>query len=223
MNCPCPTLQRWMLTAAGIAFEHEPVDTRAKFLALRDEEGVLPFGQLPLLRIDGLCLAQCMATMRYVARKGGLWPASDPAAAQVDMLVEACKDVAGPAVGLPFKVHRGGEEEATAQQAALTASARTLGWLEKWATKAEHPPHLVGAATTAADVVLAFAVYQLAQAAFGEVTDSCSLAADFPAVWAVAKAVWESPSIKAYLAGPQRYPRPGPEYVKQVDTVLGRV
>jgi hypothetical protein len=42
---------RWMLAATNISFSQKVIDTRGRFLKLAERQ--LPFGQLPLLQIDG--------------------------------------------------------------------------------------------------------------------------------------------------------------------------
>jgi len=75
-----------MLAAGDIAFKNSPVTSRAAFLKLRDEEKVLPFGQLPLVEIDDMKLSQSLPCAMYVARKANLVP-SDPAQmAQLEMV-----------------------------------------------------------------------------------------------------------------------------------------
>jgi hypothetical protein len=44
-------LSRWMLAATNISFSQKVIDTRGRFLKLAERQ--LPFGQLPLLQIDG--------------------------------------------------------------------------------------------------------------------------------------------------------------------------
>lgn len=54
-----------------------------------------PFGQLPVLVVDGFQLAQSGAIMRYVAGLAGLVPADPLAAAKCDAVFEASQDMAG--------------------------------------------------------------------------------------------------------------------------------
>ncbi len=81
--------QRWMLAAGGITFKNSPVASRAAFLKLRDEDQVLPFGQLPLLEIDGLKLSQSLPCAMYVARKAGFVPSDPKELVQMEMVRRA--------------------------------------------------------------------------------------------------------------------------------------
>ena len=205
-----------------MAFENVPVTTREAFLKLRDEDDALPFGQLPLLQHEGVSLSQCLAVGRYVARRTGLWPQDDPQAATVDMFVEASKDLVSPPVRLPFQVHRGGEDEAEVKAGIIPAITRTLNWVEKRAGENGQAGVLVGDAVTAADVYIAYALFQVCKAVTGDGWDTSPIQETWPAATAVLKTVTALPGVAQYLKGPQRYPAPGAAYVKQVDTVLGR-
>ncbi|KAJ7389532.1 hypothetical protein OS493_030917 [Desmophyllum pertusum] len=56
--------------------------------------GKAPFGQLPLLEVDGTVLAQSFSIMRYVANEVGLAPSTNLQKAQADMIVDGCTDLA---------------------------------------------------------------------------------------------------------------------------------
>lgn len=61
---------RWMLAASEISFTQRIVDSRKKFLKMKERQ--LPFGQLPLLQIDGLEIVQSQSIVRYLARRANL-------------------------------------------------------------------------------------------------------------------------------------------------------
>ncbi|KAH7702420.1 Nagst-1 protein, partial [Aphelenchoides avenae] len=52
-----------------------------------------PYGQLPVLEVDGKEIAQSYAICRYLARKHGLAGKDDLEAAQVDSLADFMKDI----------------------------------------------------------------------------------------------------------------------------------
>ncbi|KAJ4456728.1 putative Serine/threonine-protein phosphatase 2A activator [Paratrimastix pyriformis] len=87
---------RLCLAEAGIDYE----DQRVSFEAWPSMKSTLPFGQLPVLRIDGISIAQSMACVRYVAHKYGLVPSDPVKAGQCDMFCEAIEDL----VAQTFKV-----------------------------------------------------------------------------------------------------------------------
>jgi glutathione S-transferase len=52
----------------------------------------MPFGQVPVLEVDGQFLSQSYAIARYIARKHGLAGQDDWEQAQVDMYADCIKD-----------------------------------------------------------------------------------------------------------------------------------
>lgn len=52
----------------------------------------MPFGQVPVLEVDGKQLAQSYAIARYLARQHGLAGQDDWEQAQVDMYADCVKD-----------------------------------------------------------------------------------------------------------------------------------
>lgn len=68
--CILLNLTRWMLAATDVPFTQKVISQREQFT--RMSEAQLPFGQLPLLQIDGLELVQSQAIIRYLARRAEL-------------------------------------------------------------------------------------------------------------------------------------------------------
>ena len=64
---------RLALVVGGVPFEDVRYD-RERMLKAK-EAGELPYGQLPLLYVDGKCLAQSLAISEWCARQAGLVPA----------------------------------------------------------------------------------------------------------------------------------------------------
>jgi len=58
-------------------------------------QGVLPFGQLPILEHNGVTLAQSHTVARYAARLGGLYGKDALEGAKIDMLVDGMIDLGG--------------------------------------------------------------------------------------------------------------------------------
>jgi hypothetical protein len=52
-----------MLAATGVSFTQRVIDTREKFLKMVERQ--LPFGQLPLLQIDGIEIVQSQVQILY--------------------------------------------------------------------------------------------------------------------------------------------------------------
>lgn len=80
---------RLVLAAAGIEFTETHLKAREEYLAIKDE---LPFGQLPLLKIDGQSFVQTQAIVRHVARKGKLLGDKEPEMTKIDVLYEGSRD-----------------------------------------------------------------------------------------------------------------------------------
>mmetsp|Transcript_2845 Transcript_2845/g.5992 ORF Transcript_2845/g.5992 Transcript_2845/m.5992 type:complete len:305 (-) Transcript_2845:94-1008(-) len=92
---------RWMLAASNVDFCQKTVSSREKFLEMAGCQ--LPFGQLPLLQIDGVEIVQSQAAVRYLARRSHLAGTSSQEALKCDMIAEAIRDVLSLVVGAPFR------------------------------------------------------------------------------------------------------------------------
>jgi len=59
-------------------------------------EGIFPFGQLPVLQVDGKTIAQTGAIARYCGKLSGLYPTdNDFYAAKVDEVIDLATDITG--------------------------------------------------------------------------------------------------------------------------------
>ena len=93
---------RWMLAATGTDFVNAPIDTPAQLADLR-ASGKLPFDQMPLLEIDGRCLSQSSAMIRFLARKHGLYGTDDTEAMWCDVVAGVVADFAETGIQAAFK------------------------------------------------------------------------------------------------------------------------
>jgi prostaglandin-H2 D-isomerase / glutathione transferase len=82
---------RLALHLGEIPFE-EFFPKRSEYVALR-ASGRLPFGQVPVLEIDGQPLTQTSAIARFCGKLSGHYPADDIAAARVDELIDVATDI----------------------------------------------------------------------------------------------------------------------------------
>lgn len=57
------------LALAGIPYTFKPVQNWPEEKVEGLKTGLLPFGQVPLLQIDGLNIVQSMAILNYISRK----------------------------------------------------------------------------------------------------------------------------------------------------------
>lgn len=90
-----------MLAATDVHFTQKLISQREQIL--RMSEAQLPFGQLPLLQIDGLELVQSQAIVRYLARRSGLQGLTSDEVVKCDMIAEAVRDLLSLATSAPFK------------------------------------------------------------------------------------------------------------------------
>ncbi|XP_050440871.1 glutathione S-transferase-like [Adelges cooleyi] len=79
---------RFILAYSGIDYEDNRIDP-STWLSLKPNA---PFGQLPLLEIDGKVLNQSMAICRYLAKKAGLLGSDDWESLLVDIAVDNIGD-----------------------------------------------------------------------------------------------------------------------------------
>ena len=87
---------RIALTMAGKDFEDKRLP-RGDFKQLQEsKDPILPYGQIPVLVVDGKPLAQTSAICSYVGRNTGMYPVDDDfASAKVDELIAFATDVTG--------------------------------------------------------------------------------------------------------------------------------
>nr|WGO51743.1 glutathione S-transferase sigma 2 [Ectropis grisescens] len=90
---------RMLMAYGGQEFE----DKRVSTADWPDFKPKTPFGQMPILEIDGKQYAQSMAIARYLGRKYGLAGASDEEALEIDMYVEFLNDVRAKAAAIYYE------------------------------------------------------------------------------------------------------------------------
>lgn len=198
---------RWMLAANAIPFENAPVLTPGDLGALR-ASGKPPFGQLPVLEIDGMCLSQSTAMLRYLARKGGFYGDTDEERVWIDMTAGAVADFAETVMQAPF------QPDAAAVTRSLSAAVAKFG------------PHferrLAATGGLVAGSRMSFADIVMAEALEHYLEWEPDVLAGYPRMAALRRRVVAEPGIAAYLASPERYERPGARYVIDVARVLQR-
>lgn len=116
---------RLALAIGGIAFE----DHRFAFPEFAEVRKSTPFGQVPVLHVDGVQVTQCDAILRYAGKLAGLYP-TDPLQAlycdEVMFVVEEASMKMGPTYRMT------GEEQKAARLALVHgAIPQYLGWLQQ--------------------------------------------------------------------------------------------
>jgi glutathione S-transferase len=116
---------RLALAIGDIAFE----DHRFAFPEFAEVRKTAPFGQVPLLEVDGVQVTQCDAILRYAGKLAGLYP-TDPYQALLCDEVMYVVEEANVKLGPTFRMT--GEEQKTARLALVNGSMPVyLAWLQR--------------------------------------------------------------------------------------------
>ena len=115
---------RLALAIGGIAFE----DHRFTFAEFADVRKATPFGQVPVLYVDGALVTQSDAILRYAGKLAGLYP-TDPLQALLCDEVAYVVEEANVKLGPTFRMT--GEEQKAARLALVNGSMPVyLAWLQ---------------------------------------------------------------------------------------------
>ncbi|MBK7002043.1 MAG: glutathione S-transferase family protein [Rhodoferax sp.] len=116
---------RLALAIGGIAFE----DHRFSFHEFSEVRKTVPFGQVPVLHVDGVQVTQSDAILRYVGKLAGLYPTDTYQALLCDEVAYVVEE-AGVKLGPSFSMK--GDELKAARIALVNESMpKYLGWLQK--------------------------------------------------------------------------------------------
>jgi glutathione S-transferase len=116
---------RLALAIGGIAFE----DHRFAFPEFAEVRKTAPFGQVPVLEVDGVPVTQCDAILRYAGKLANLYP-TDPYQALLCDEVMYVVEEANVKLGPTFRMT--GEEQKAARLALVNGSIPVyLGWLQR--------------------------------------------------------------------------------------------
>jgi len=99
---------RLIFKLAGVEFEDFRIE-RNEFTP--EMKSATPFGQLPVLEVDGVKLCQSNACARYLARKYNLAGKTDLEQAQVDMIADCYEDAVKPMTALFTEKDEGKQAE----------------------------------------------------------------------------------------------------------------
>ena len=199
---------RWMLAATGVEFINVAIDTPEELATVR-ASGKLPFDQMPLLEINGLCLSQSSAMIRYLARRGGLYGTNDTDAMWCDMIAGVAADFAEVGLQAAFK------------PSAAVAVADLEARFAKFGPRFEARIGDQGSGFCAADRIT-FADVVLAEALSYYLEWCPDILGDTPRVKALYDHVTGATGVADYLGSGLRYPEPGDDYVIAAARVLQR-
>ncbi|MEY4736065.1 MAG: hypothetical protein RL302_384 [Pseudomonadota bacterium] len=115
---------RLALAIGGIAFE----DHRFAFPEFAEIRKTVPFGQVPVMHVDGALVTQSDAILRYAGKLAGLYPTDAYQALLCDEVAYVVEEN-GVKLGPTFSMK--GEEQKTARLALVNGSMpRYLAWLQ---------------------------------------------------------------------------------------------
>jgi glutathione S-transferase len=116
---------RLALALGGLAFD----DHRFAYPEFADVRKNTPFGQVPVLEVDGVQVTQCDSMLRYAGKLAGLYPTDAYQALLCDEVMYVVEE-ASVKLGPTFRMT--GEEQKAARLALVNGSMPVyLAWLEK--------------------------------------------------------------------------------------------
>ena len=183
---------RLAFAVGGIAFE----DHRFTFPEFAEVRKTAPFGQAPVMEVDGVMVTQCDAMLRYAGKLGGLYPTDAYQALLCDEVSYVVEEAAVK-MGPTFRMT--GDEQKAARLALVNGSMPVyLAWLQKQLL-AHGGEYFADNRLTVADLKVFVDVRTLNSGRFDHVpTDLVATVA--PALNAHAKRVAEHPAVAAYYA-----------------------
>ena len=213
---------RWLLaygaevsvgvTHTGPTFRNVALSSFSEFDKLRND-GSLPFGQLPLLEMDGFKISQSQAMIRYIAKRSGLAGGTLAEQVRCDMIAEAVKDARLGVVKWPFSP----DKDAHLNDFVAPLIAK---WYPKFDAMIADDKELTYAHILIAEMVSS---YDLMFESKGVPPPS----ADYENLKDLTAKVVGLPQMKEYLESDKRFPFPAEgeicnSYVENVEVVLGR-
>lgn len=205
---------RWMLAAADLTFTHKVVSSRDYFLKMAERQ--LPFGQIPLLLIDGHEIVQSQAAIRYIARKSNLCGASPEDELKCDMIVEAVNDVLIFCIKEPFEKLKSSEEYANYIELMRTKWDFAASRFEGILRISGRAKHIACDQLTYADVLVAHAATWFIEILGAEIIKP------YPRLTFLQISIMDLPQIQNFIKSDNFYQLGNADYCKKVSTVLGR-
>lgn len=181
---------RLALAFNGVEFEDVRMPPGELFATWKSKA---PFGQFPLLEVDGKYLGQSGAQLRYVARNTGggkLVPADPFDVAVAGSLVDQAADVAGAVYGV---VYGPGDEEAKTKGKADLLATKLPKMLDGVTALLGDKPFFFGAEPSFADLAV-FAIFE------ATIKYGIDVATAFPALAKHTERVAALPQLAAYFA-----------------------
>ena len=145
-------MSRLALHLGKVPFEDVRMKTPEERAAFQNS-GKSPFGQAPILEVDGKCIAQTGGIARYCGKIGGFYPKDDDfAAAKIDEIIDTATDIT-VAVSRTMRMEAKEKEEARKELATVTLP-KYLKALEKIMSENGSTGFYVGSKMTIADIAM---------------------------------------------------------------------
>ena len=143
-------MSRLALFIGGIEFE-DLRPSREEIAKMRTE-GIFPFGELPVLQVDGKTIAQTGAIARFCGKLSGLYPTeNDFYAAKVDEVIDLATDITGKI--RPALIEKEPEKKTEMRrELAETVLPRWLGFMDTLLEKNGKTGYYVNDSLTVADL-----------------------------------------------------------------------
>lgn len=185
---------RLTLTLGGIEFEDIRMDYQ-EFMKLK-EGGTLPFGQLPVLTVDGKNFSQSQPLLRYAMKLAGTYPSDPLAALELEEVLEAIRETFQEKIAPTMRMDAAEKKVAREKYASEYLPAR-LAIFEK-RIAANGSGWMVGDSYTPADFYVAAIHSWLASGIVDHIPASIFEA--YPLFNAISAKVDEIPAVKEYYA-----------------------
>jgi len=184
---------RYMFAIAGVAYEDNriPKDDTTYPVLPSEIKDKLPWGQMPLLEVNGKKLSQSSAIGRFIARKFKLAGADDFESAKCDEIVDAIKDF-GQEWRPVMSEQDDGKKLEMVKKLKEEKIPKFMGKLNR-IIEENGGKWLVGANVTWTDLVLAHYVTLLSNRV------KIDLASGFPLLENLIKSVYAIPQVKEWM------------------------
>lgn len=166
-------------------------------------EGKLPFGQVPLLEVDGLYLVQSHTILRYLGRKHGWYTGTPAQLAKIDLVADGTEDVRKRLSTIKYS-EKSDEEKSALYAHYFTVDSEAklwLGYIESIVASSTTPFAASTPDATHADYLL-LDLLDYHTSLGGEM--AASLLTGMPALVAFREMMVARPNLKAYLESPAR-------------------
>lgn len=183
---------RWLFAAAGQAYN----DVRLSHEGDRPEwqklKPTTPFGQVPVLEVDGVKIGQSNAIAHYLAREFGLAGKTNLEQARVDMIVDCVLDTLKPFY--PILMEKDADKKAEGKKKFEDDLKTQQKYFNQFLTDNHNTGYFVGDSLTLADIVYAVGLERINDGQFE------SHLSEFPKLQQLNEKVRSHPKIAEWIA-----------------------